>query len=110
MFGRVRFLGDSDDRIRSFPKQARKDVGYELWRVELGRDPKDWKPMPTIGAGVKEIRVKDISGAFRVIYVTNIGAHIFVVHAFQKKTQATAKKDIDLAKARYKELRRWAKT
>jgi phage-related protein len=101
----VNFLGDSLSRIREFPVAACKEAGTELRRVQFGFDPTDWKPMPDIGVGVREIRIADASGIFRVMYVTNIGDAVYVLHAFQKKTQETPKRDIDLAKARLKELR-----
>jgi phage-related protein len=67
----------------------------------LGFEPSDWKPMSSIGSSIREIRIhKD--GEFRVIYVTKLHETVYVLHAFQKKTQKTAKKDIDLAKARLK--------
>jgi phage-related protein len=102
----LRWLGDSKRRVREFPDSVRSELGHELWQVEIGEDPSDWKPMPSIGIGVREIRVKDQNGAFRVIYVANIDDRVFVLHAFQKKTQKTAAKDIELARARYRELKR----
>lgn len=98
----VLFLGNTRDVLRDFPLSAKVDAGRELERVQRGLDPVDWKPMPSIGKGVREIRVKDRAGAFRVIYVASIGAQIYVLHAFQKKTQKTAKRDIDLAILRFK--------
>jgi phage-related protein len=98
----VIFLGDTRNRFRDFPASVQLDAGRELERVQRGVDPIDWKPMPTIGKGVREIRVADRAGAFRVIYVASIGAHIYVLHAFQKKTQKTSKRDLDLAALRYK--------
>lgn len=104
--GRLRWLGDSQRRVRDFPDTVRAEVGHELWLVECGDEPSDWKPMPSIGAGAKEIRIRDREGAFRIIYVANIDAFVFVLHAFQKKTRTTSAKDIELARARMKELRR----
>jgi phage-related protein len=72
--------------------------------VELGRDPFDWKPLVIIGSGVREIRIREPQGAFRVIYVAKFETAIYVLHCFQKKTQATSQKDIDLASQRYKDL------
>lgn len=100
----VRFLGNSKAVVRSFPHTAKGKVGGQLFLVQSGHEPDDWKPMPSIGPGVREIRVRDISGAYRVIYVTNIGDTIFVLSAFIKKTQATPKREIDLARQRLKEL------
>ena len=104
----VVFLGDSLNRLREFPERARRDTGYQLERVQRGLDPDDWKPMTTVGRGVREIRVREASGAYRVIYVANFAGAIYVLHAFQKKTQQTAAIDLRLAQARFKELRRGA--
>jgi phage-related protein len=82
----------------------RRDFGFELRQIQLGRDSSDWKPMKTVGPGVREIRVRDASGAFRVIYIATLADAVYVLHAFQKKTQETAKRDIDLAAARLKQI------
>jgi phage-related protein len=104
----VVFLGDSLDRLRDFPERARRDAGFQLERVQRGLDPDDWKPMKTIGSGVREIRVREASGAYRVVYVANLVESIYVLHAFQKKSQRTAAIDIALAQLRFRELRRRA--
>jgi phage-related protein len=101
---RIAFLGDSLSRLRDFPDGARSQAGHQLSEVQDVRDPDDWKPMKTIGPGVREIRVREASGAFRVIYLATLPDVVLVLHAFQKKTEATATKDIDLAIAR---LRAW---
>src|SRR3984893_10592029 len=102
----VTFHGDSLDRLRDFPADVRQQAGQELYRVQIGRDPNDWKPMRTIGAGVREIRLRDASGAFRVIYVATFADAVHVLHAFQKKSQKTAQRDLDLAAVRLRELKR----
>lgn len=102
----VLFLGDSLDRLREFPKEARQTAGFQLDRVQHGEQPDDFKPMPTIGRGVEEIRVRDESGVFRVIYTARLADAVYVLHAFQKKTQATSKRDIAIAKARFAQLMR----
>ena len=71
--------------------------------LQTGREPSDWKPMSEVGAGAREIRVRDEAGAFRVIYVAKFADAIYVLHAFQKKVQKTAQTDIDLAGRRYRE-------
>ncbi len=76
----------------------------QLHKLQLGLDPHDWKPMTAIGSGVREIRIRDDSGAFRVIYITKIEDAVYVLHAFQKKTQQTAKRDLDLAAARLRQI------
>lgn len=78
----VTFLGDSLARLRAFPADARSDVGYQLSLVQAGDDPDDWKPMKTVGAGVREIRVREASGAFRVIYLATLAERVLVLHAF----------------------------
>lgn len=102
----VRFLGDSLKRVREFPEDAKNDVGYQLDKVQRGRQPDDFKPMSAIGKGVEEIRVRDDAGIYRVIYTARIAEAVYVLHAFQKKTQATLKLDIEIAKERYTELMR----
>jgi phage-related protein len=84
------------------PDSVRHDIGLELMRVQFGGEPKNFKPMPTVGTGAYEIRVRDESGAYRAIYVAKFETTIHVLHAFQKKSQQTTKMDIELAKARYK--------
>jgi len=98
------FLGDSLARLQDFPDQARSVAGYQLREVQKGLDPADWKPMKTVGPGVREIRIREASGAFRVIYLATLGDSVVVLHAFQKKTQQTPQKDIELAASR---LRAW---
>ena len=100
----IEFAGDSLTRLREFPASARRSAGYQLDRVQRGLDPDDWKPMKAVGAGVREIRIRDRGGAFRVIYLATLPDRVVVLHAFQKKTQATAKRDIDLAARRLREL------
>lgn len=105
----VAFLGDSLDVVRSFPDGARREVGFQVDRIQRGLDPDHWKPMGTIGPGVREIRVSDDTGAFRVIYLATLADAVYVLHAFQKKTQATAKRDLDLAEKRFVELKQRTK-
>ncbi|MFN5079219.1 MAG: type II toxin-antitoxin system RelE/ParE family toxin [Burkholderiales bacterium] len=100
----VAFLGSSLIDLRSFPFSARRDAGYQLDRVQNGQEPDDWKPMNTVGQGVKEIRIRDSAGAFRIIYVAKFADAIYVLHCFQKKTEKTSKNDLELAAKRYSEL------
>ncbi len=102
----VRFLGDSLQCLRDFPEGARHDAGYQLDKVQRGEQPDDFKPMPAVGKGVEEIRVTGESGAYRVIYVARRAEAVYVLHAFQKKTQATSKRDIEIAKRRFAQLSR----
>jgi len=94
--------------LREFPEAARHDAGYQLDKVQRGEQPDDFKPMPSIGKGVEEIRMWDDTGTYRVVYTARLADAVYVLHAFQKKTQATAKGDIELAKKRFTELMRGA--
>ncbi len=99
----IHWLGSSLNDIRAMPEHARRDIGVELTLVQGGDLPTDWKPMRSIGAGVMEIRVHRL-GEFRVIYVAKFAEAVFVLHAFAKKSQKTARADIELAKLRYMQL------
>lgn len=100
----VAFVGSALDDLRDFPATARREAGHQLDRVQRGLDPDDWRPMTGIGPSVREIRVRDEIGAFRVIYLAALEDAVYVLHAFQKKTQRTAKKDLDLADARLRQI------
>ncbi len=100
---KIIFLGSSKNDLREFPETARRDSGIELFQVQLGLDPSDWKPMPGIGVGVREIRVR-AGGAYRVIYLASRPEGVYVLHCFQKKTQKTAPRDLELAKLRFKQI------
>ena len=102
----VQFLGDSLKCLRDFPVDARHDAGYQLDKVQRGLQPDNFKPMPTIGKGVEEIRIRDESGIYRVIYTARFADAVFVLHAFEKKTQRTSQRDIEIAKARFREMMR----
>lgn len=102
----IEFLGNAVDRLKQFPKLARREAGFQLDRVQRGLEPFDWKPMTSIGAGVREIRVWDGSGTYRVLYVAKFEDAVYVLHCFHRKTQATPKRDIRLAEIRYRELLR----
>ena len=83
---------------------ARREAGHQLDRVQRGLEPDAWKPMQSVGTGVREIRIRDHTGAFRVIYFATRLEAIYVLHAFQKKTQATPRRDLEIAETRLKEL------
>ena len=97
-------MGSSLDDLKNFPADLRREGGFELSNVQAGLQSSDWKPMGNVGAGAGEIRVKDEAGIYRVIYVAKFEDVVYVLHAFEKKTQKTRKADIALAKARYKAL------
>lgn len=100
----VAFVGSALDELRGFSANARREAGYQLDRIQRGLDPDDWKPMTSVGPGVREIRVRDEAGAFRVVYVATLPEAVYVLHAFGKKTQQTAKRDLDLAASRLHQI------
>jgi phage-related protein len=100
------WVGDSKDEVKSFPDDARRNAGFQLSNVQHGKEPNDWKPMSSIGPGVREIRIRELSGAFRVVYVLRFRQAIYVLHAFQKKTQKTRPSDIELARERLRSIPR----
>ena len=102
----IRFLGDSLDQLRGFSEMARRRAGHQLDLVQHGRDPDDWKPMTSVGAGVREIRVRDENGIYRVMYVTKFGEFVYVLHCFEKKTQKTPSGDLQISIRRYKDLQK----
>ncbi len=100
----LKFVGSSLDDLRNFPDEARRAAGFELRAVQNGLEPSDWKPMPAIGPGVKEIRIH-VLGEWRVIYVAKLRDAVYVLHSFHKKTQKTSRHDIHLAEHRYIQVR-----
>lgn len=98
------FRGSSLDDLRAFPATAMREAGYQLDKVQRGKEPSDWKPMSSVGDGVKEVRVRDESGAFRVIYLAKLENAVYVLHCFQKKTEQTSLPDIRIARKRYKDV------
>jgi len=99
----LKFIASSLDDLRNFPDEARRAAGFELHALQSGLEPGDWKPMPIVGSGVREIRIH-ILGEWRVIYVAKLQEAVYVLHAFQKKTRKTNRKDVDLARQRYKQI------
>lgn len=80
--------------------EVRHELGFDLRRIQSGGLPRDWKPMTQVGAGVTEIRVR-LGGAYRLLYVAKFAEAVYVLHVFRKKTQKTARLDLDLGRARY---------
>ena len=99
----LEFVGSSREDLQEFPEEARKEAGFQLWAVQEGLSPADWKPMGSVGSGAMEIRIRK-QGAWRVIYVAKFEAAVYVLHAFEKKEQKTRQADIELAKKRYQEI------
>jgi phage-related protein len=100
----VEWLGDSRKALQAFPASIQRTAGFELLNVQMGLQPGDSKPIPDIGKGVEELRVWGESGTYRVIYVARMAEAVYVLHAFQKKTQQTSQRDVVLACARFEQL------
>ena len=100
----LEFRGSALDDLRAFPLEPRREAGHQLDQVQNGQEPDDWKPMPTVGQGVREIRIRDTAGAFRIIYIAKFADAVYVLHCFQKKTEKTSKADLELASKRYRDL------
>lgn len=99
----LKFIGSSLDDLRDFPNEARRATGFELRAVQDGFNPSNWKPMPSVGVGVKEIRIH-VLGEWRVIYVAKFSDAIYVLHSFNKKSHKTSWRDIEIARKRYQQV------
>src|SRR5687767_15902099 len=98
------FLGDSLKAIRAFPEDARRMAGRQIGRVQWGDEPIDWKPFPSIGPNVREIRIREMGGAFRVIYQATLADVVGVISAFEKKSQETPKHEIEKARSKLRDF------
>ncbi|MGH9783750.1 MAG: type II toxin-antitoxin system RelE/ParE family toxin [Terriglobia bacterium] len=102
----ILFHPGARDAIRRFPKEVRSRLGRRLFQLQLGEKlgmPHS-RPMPSVAAGVSEIRVQGEDGAYRAFYFTLAPEGILVFHAFVKRTRQTPASEIGLAKKRLKEL------
>ena len=99
-------MGSSKADLKAFPATVMDDMGHQLFLVQCGLEPDDWKPMTTIGPRVKEIRAKDASGIFRTVYLAARPEAVYVLHCFQKKTRQTSQRDIGLARKRLQDVLR----
>jgi phage-related protein len=102
----IRWMGSAYNDLLDFPDDVRRQAGFQLANVQADLDADDWKPFDDIGAGTRDIRVRDSSGIYRVLYIAKFEEAIYVLHCFQKKTQETSKHDKDIAEARYRAIAR----
>ena len=105
---KVIWLGSSKERIKKWPEITKDIAGEELQRVQAGENPLDWRPMPDVGFGVKEIRVHN-PGEYRVFYIANYPEAVYVLRVFAKKSEKTALKDIRIGRAQYAALQKLRK-
>jgi len=97
-----RSVGSAYEDLLAFPRDARREAGFQLGKVQAGLEPADWKPFDDVGAGTREIRIREASGSYRVMYVAKFEEAIYVLHCFQKKAQATSRRDLCIAALRYR--------
>ena len=100
----VHFWGTSREDLRKPGEDVRETIGFQLYKVQQGFLPDDWKPMSGLGAGVSELRVSEEGQAYRVIYVAKFSEAIYVLHVFQKKSRKTSRHDVAIARERYQQL------
>src|SRR5690348_5554633 len=105
----VEFVGSSCRSLSRFPEDARREAGFQLYSVQRGLEPVDWKALSTVGTGVCELRIQDLAGEFRIVYVARFPEAIYVLHAFSKKTRKTTRLDLELVRGRYRDLVRMRK-
>lgn len=98
----IQWVGSAYDDVLAFPDEPRRQAGFQLGKVQAGIEPDDWKPFDDVGAGTREIRIRESSGIYRIMYVAKFEEAVYVLHCFQKKTQATSKHDKEIAEARYR--------
>lgn len=102
----IGWIDNSLEDLKKFPDKARKESGFQIYNIQQGEEPDDWKPMPSIGQGVNEIRIHT-ENEYRIIYVAKFADAVYVLHVFQKKTRKTSQNDISISKLRYKKLINW---
>jgi phage-related protein len=100
----IGWLGDSLDVVRGYGEAIRRAIGSELRLLQSGEKPLHARPLKTVGRGVWELKISESEGQFRVVYVVKRNDKIYVLHTFQKKTQQTSRQDLELARARFKEI------
>ena len=98
----IRWVGSSYNDLLAFPRDVKKEAGFQLGRVQAGLEPIDWKSFDDVAIGTREIRIRDASGVYRVMYIAKFEEAVYVLHCFQKKTQVTSKQDKTIAAARYR--------
>ena len=100
---RLVWLGSARHDILGFPVDARRRCGFQLRKLQQGLDPDDWKPVTSVGTGVREIRIRT-EVAHRVFYVATFEEAVYVLHGFEKRTPKTSARDVQLARDRYRAL------
>ncbi len=100
----IRWVGSAYDDLLTFPVEVRRQAGFQLGKIQAGLEPEGWKSFGEVGAGTREIRIREADGAFRVMYVAKFEEAVYVLHCFQKKTRATSQQDKRIAETRYRAI------
>ena len=98
----VAWEGDSREVLQSFPEGVRQNLGFQLWQLQQGERPSDYRPLASIGAGVYELRDQDERAWYRLIYLSRIKATIHVLHCFEKKSREMPRREFERARRRFK--------
>jgi phage-related protein len=104
-YGTVVWEGDSREVLQDFPEDVRQNLGFQLWQLQQGEKPSDYRPLPSIGAGVFELRDQDERAWYRVVYLSRINDVIYVLHCFEKKSREMPRRDFEKAKQRLKAVK-----
>ena len=104
-YATVVWEGDSREALQAFPQGVRQNFGFELWRLQQGESPSDYRSLPSIGTGVFELRDQDERAWYRVVYISRIHDVIYVLHCFEKKSREMPRKDFEKAKQRLKAVK-----
>jgi phage-related protein len=104
-YATVVWEGDSREVLQSFPDDVRQNLGFQLWQLQQGDRPSDYRPLSSIGTGVFELRDQDARAWYRVIYLSRTNDVIYVLHCFEKKSREMPKRDFETAKQRLKAVK-----
>ena len=94
----IHFGGSSREDLRKLREDVRETIGFQLYKLQQGLLPDDWKPMSGLGVGVNEIRAREEDKAYRVIYVAKFSEAIYVLHVFEKKARKASRHDVAIAR------------
>jgi len=98
-------VGDAKDILSAFPQEIKSVLGYSLRRLQKGLLPDcDARRMESVGRGVWELKTSDERTWYRVMYLTRIGDALYVLHAFEKGSRKTSRRDLEIARSRLKSV------
>lgn len=105
ILARVAWEGDAREVLQSFPEDVKQNLGFQLWQLQQGERPSDYRPLPSVGAGVFELRDQDERSWYRVIYLSRVHDVIYVLHCFEKKSREMPRRDFEKARHRLKAVK-----